>query len=97
MVVATRYNGVDLRDKVEIEYDTQTSGGWCGGDVIAKDINGKEGIKYFAMTLFAYDLDRTELRGVVYIIKRSGPSTKPWGTSNMSLMGLDRLDEIWTD
>ena len=44
-------------DKVEIwvKKDTQISGGWCGGDVFAKDINGKGGIKAFAMTLFAYD------------------------------------------
>ena len=57
MVVTTFYNGVDLRDKVEIwvENDTQISGGWWGGDVIAKDINGKGRIKAFAMTLFAYD------------------------------------------
>ena len=43
MVVTTFYNGVDLRDKVKIlvENDTQISGGWCGGDVIAKHINGK--------------------------------------------------------
>ena len=38
-----------MRDKVEIgvENDTQISGGWCWGDVIAKDINGKGEIKAF--------------------------------------------------
>ena len=28
-----------------------------GGDVIAKDINGKGGIKAFAIPLFAFDLE----------------------------------------
>ena len=37
--------------KSESKNDTQISGGWCGGDVIVKDINGKGGIKGFAMTL----------------------------------------------
>ena len=151
MVVATFYNGVDLRDKVNIwvENDIQIPGGWCGRDVI----NGKGGIKAFAMTRFAYDYEfgfirfqlqlivvhpvldwykecwrlwieslkmdvlkelgtcvspayrwclislasgRTELRAVVYIINRSGPSTKPWGTPKISSLGLDRVDEIWT-
>ena len=48
MIVTTLYNGVDLRDKVKIrvENDTQISGGWCGGDVTAKDINGKGGINF---------------------------------------------------
>ena len=50
MVVTTLYNGVYLRDKVIIwaEYDPKITGGWCGGDVISKDINGKGGIKAFA-------------------------------------------------
>ena len=56
-IVTTLYNGIDLRDKVKIwvENYTQISGGFCGGDVIAKDMNWKEGIKAFAVTLFAYD------------------------------------------
>ena len=30
----------------------------------------------------------------MYMIKRSGPSTKPWVTPKRSLMGLDWMDEI---
>ena len=33
--------------------------------------------------------DRTELSEVVYMIKRSSPSTEPWGTPKRSSMGLD--------
>ena len=60
MVVTILYNAVDLRDKVEIrvEYDTQISGRWCGGDVISKAINGKGGIKAFAMTHYAFSCIR---------------------------------------
>ena len=47
--------------------------------------------------LISLALDRTELRGVVYIINRSGPSTEPWGKPKISLMGLDRVDEIRKD
>ena len=48
---------IDLSNEVEIwvENDTQISGGWCGGAVIAEYINAKGGNKAFAMTFFAYD------------------------------------------
>ena len=45
------------------------SGGWCGGDVIAKDINGKGGIKAFAMTLFAYDLGFIRIQLQLVIVR----------------------------
>ena len=46
-----------MRDELEIRVksDTQISGGWCGQDVIAKDIYREGGCKVFAMTLIAYE------------------------------------------
>ena len=39
-VFTTLYDGVDFREKVEMWVEYEISGGWCGGDVIAKDTNG---------------------------------------------------------
>ena len=48
---------VDMRDELEIRVksDAQIAGGWCGRDVIAKDIYREGGCKVFAMTLIAYE------------------------------------------
>ena len=51
----------------------------------------------YRLCIISLALDRTEPRGKVYIINRCGPSTKPWGTPKISLMGLDLMDEIWRD
>ena len=56
VVVATLYNRVGVRDEVEIlvKNYTKISGGWCGRDLVTKDMHGKGGCEVFAMTLVAY-------------------------------------------
>ena len=51
-----------------MEYDTQISGGWDRGDVIAKDINGKRAIKAFVKTLFAYDFGFVRIQHQLVIV-----------------------------
>ena len=57
LVVAMLFNRVDMRDELEIRVKSvaHITGGWCGRDVIAKDIFMEGGCKVFAMTLIAYE------------------------------------------
>ena len=47
--------------------------------------------------LISSALRRRKLRGIEYIVNSSHPSTESKGTPKMSSMGLDLIEEIWTD
>ena len=53
VVVAALYNRVDKRDELEIKNGAQISGGWCGLDVVAKNIYREGRCEVFAITLIA--------------------------------------------
>ena len=63
----------------------------CGGGSV--DL----GSSAYGWCLKSSTLHRRELRGVVFIMNNSGPSTELWRTPKISSMGLDLIEEILTD
>ena len=55
VAVATLYDRVDVRDKIEnrVKNYTQISGSWCGRELVTKDTYGKGRCEVFAMTIVA--------------------------------------------